>query len=94
LSMHPTVKPLALVVDAMRDCSRRGSVVLDAFAGSGTTIIAAEKIGRRAYCLELDAAYVDVAIRRWQNLTKKEAILQGTGQTFDELAAMRVFARN
>ena len=94
LSMHPTVKPLALVVDAMRDCSRRGSVVLDAFAGSGTTIIAAEKIGRRAYCLELDAAYVDVAIRRWQNLTKKEAILQGTGQTFDELAATRVFARN
>ena len=76
----------------MHDCSRRGSIVLDAFAGSGTTIVAGEKIGRRAYCLELDAAYVDVAIRRWQNFTKKEAILQATGQSFDELAPIRVSA--
>jgi integrase len=57
LGMHPTVKPVALVVDAMRDCSRRKSIVLDAFAGSGTTIVAAEQIGRRAFCLELDPAY-------------------------------------
>lgn len=61
LKMHPTVKPQLLVVDAMRDCSKRGDVVLDVFAGSGTTIIAAEQIGRRAYCMEIDPAYADVA---------------------------------
>lgn len=89
LGMHPTVKPVALVVDAMRDCSRRGSIVLDCFAGSGTTIMAAEQIGRRAFCLEVDAAYVDVAIRRWQLFTGRDAILKGTGQTFDGLMAAR-----
>ncbi len=89
LSTHPTVKPVALVVDAMRDCSRRGDVVLDAFAGSGTTIIAAEQIGRRAYCMEIDPLYVDVCIRRWQGYTKRDAILEGTGQTFEELAFSR-----
>jgi DNA modification methylase len=89
LSIHPTVKPLALVVDAMRDCSRRGSIILDAFAGSGTTIMAAEQIGRRAFCLELDPAYVDVAIRRWQRFTGRDAVLESTGQTFDELTADR-----
>jgi len=57
LTMHPTVKPVALVADAMRDCSRRGSIVLDAFAGSGTTIMAAEQIGRRAFCVEIDPTY-------------------------------------
>jgi hypothetical protein len=66
LKGHPTVKPVVLVADAMRDCSRRGDIVLDAFAGSGTTIVAAEQIGRRAYCIELDPAYADVCIRRWQ----------------------------
>ena len=75
------------IADAMRDCSRRGSIVLDAFAGSGTTIIAAEQTGRRAFCLEIDPLYADVAIRRWQKLTKRDAILEGTGQTFDALAA-------
>ena len=59
LSLHPTVKPTALVADAMRDCSRRGDIVLDPFMGSGTTILAAEKVGRRAYGLELDPLYVD-----------------------------------
>lgn len=63
LKMHPTVKPVAMIADAMRDCSRRGSIVLDAFAGSGTTIMAAEQIGRRAFCLEIDPHYADVAIR-------------------------------
>jgi DNA modification methylase len=86
LRMHPTVKPIALVVDALRDCSRRGSIVLDAFAGSGTTIMAAEQIGRRAFCLELDPAYVDLAIRRWQRFTRRDAILEKTGQSFDELS--------
>lgn len=87
LKMHPTVKPVAMIADAMRDCSRRGSVVLDAFAGSGTTIIAAEQTRRRAFCLEIDPHYADVAIRRWQKLTKRDAVLEGTGQTFDEVVA-------
>lgn len=63
--------------------------MLDAFAGSGTTIVAAERIGRRAYCLELDPLYADVSIRRWQAYTKCDAILEGTGETFEELAAAR-----
>jgi DNA modification methylase len=69
LAMHPTVKPVALVVDAIKDCSRRGDIVLDPFAGSGTTVIAAEKSRRRARAIEIDPAYVDVAIKRWQRLT-------------------------
>jgi DNA modification methylase len=89
LSTHPTVKPVALVADAMRDCSRRGQVVLDPFMGSGTTIMAAERVGRRAYGLELDPLYVDAAVRRWQAYTRRDAILKSTGQTFDEIAAVR-----
>jgi DNA modification methylase len=87
LQMHPTVKPTQLVVDAMKDCSKRGSIVLDPFLGSGTTVIAAEQVGRRAFGIELDPAYVDVAIERWQRLTKRDAILDGTSLTFDELRA-------
>ena len=89
LTVHPTVKPVALVADAMRDCSRRGDIVLDPFMGSGTTILAAEKVGRRGYGIEIDPLYVDVAIRRWQEFTKRDAILLATGQTFDEVAAER-----
>ncbi len=89
LAMHPTVKPVALVADAMRDCSRRGSIILDVFAGSGTTIMAAEQIGRRAFCVEIDPLYVDVCIRRWQRHTGKDATLESTGQTFDEVMAGR-----
>jgi DNA modification methylase len=89
LKMHPTVKPVALIADAMRDCSRRGSIILDAFAGSGTTIMAAEQIGRRAFCIEIDPRYFDVAIRRWQRFTGRDAILESTGQTFDELLTAR-----
>ncbi len=89
LAMHPTVKPIALVTDAMRDCSQRGDIVLDPFVGSGTTIMAAEKVGRRGYGLEIDPLYVDVAVRRWQAFTKRDAILAGTNQTFDEAAAAR-----
>jgi DNA modification methylase len=89
LSTHPTVKPVAMVADAMRDCSRRGDIVLDPFMGSGTTIMAAERVGRRGYGLELDPLYVDTAIRRWQAFTKRDAILKGTGQAFDEVAAAR-----
>ena len=89
LEAHPTVKPLAMVVDAVKDCSRRGGIVLDPFVGSGTTLLAAEKTGRIGRAMELDAYYVDVAIRRWQKLTGKSAIHLGTGRTFDELAAER-----
>jgi DNA modification methylase len=73
LALHPTVKPVALVADAIIDCSHRRGLILDCFAGSGTTLIAAEKTGRRAYAMELDPVYVDTAIRRWQAYTGKEA---------------------
>ena len=89
LKMHPTVKPVALIADAMRDCSRRGSIIVDAFAGSGTTIMAAEQIGRRAFCIEIDPRYVDVAIRRWQRFTGKDVTLESTGQTFEEALTAR-----
>jgi DNA modification methylase len=87
--MHPTVKPLALVTDAMRDCSRRGSIVLDAFAGSGTTIMTAEQTGRRSFCLEIDPRYADVSIRRWQRVSGRDAILESTSQTFEDLTLTR-----
>ena len=85
LAMHPTVKPTALVADAIKDCSARNGIVLDAFAGSGTTIIAAERTGRRAHGLELDPGYVDIAIERWQQLTGEDAVHIESGFTFDEL---------
>jgi DNA modification methylase len=86
LALHPTVKPVALVADAIRDCSRRGDIVLDLFIGSGTTIMAAERVGRRGFGMELDPLYVDTAIRRWQAHTKRDVLLMRTGQTFDEVA--------
>lgn len=89
LRMHPTVKPVAMIVDAMKDCSTRDAIVLDAFAGSGSTLIAAEHIGRRAYCLELDPQYCEVAIERWQRMTGKDAVLSETGQTLEELRHAR-----
>jgi DNA modification methylase len=82
LQMHPTVKPVAMVADAIIDCSRRGGIVLDCFAGSGTTLIAAQKTGRKAYAMELDPHYVDTAIRRWQTLTGLEAVHAESGRTF------------
>jgi DNA modification methylase len=75
LGMHPTAKPVALVADAIRDCSKRGQIVLDPFAGSGTTLIAAEKTGRRARLIEFDPAYCDGIVRRFAKLTGKEARL-------------------
>jgi DNA modification methylase len=89
LKMHPTLKPVALIADAMRDCSRRGSIILDAFAGAGSTIMAAEQIGRRAFCMEIEPRYVDVAIRRWQRVTGRDAILESTRQAFEEVFAAR-----
>src|SRR5262245_11514019 len=84
LQSHPTVKPVALVADAIKDCSKRGALVLDPFAGSGTTLIAAERTKRRAALIEIDPLYVDVIIRRWQASTGKEAICSTTGATFTE----------
>jgi hypothetical protein len=85
LAMHPTVKPLALVADALKDCSRRGGIVLDPFSGSGTTLIAAEKTGRRARVIELDQRYCDVAVRRWQNFTGKQAFLGDSDLSFETI---------
>jgi DNA modification methylase len=89
LAMHPTVKPVALIADAILDCSRRKGLILDPFAGSGTTIIAAERTGRRARAIELDAGYVDAALRRWQAMTGRMAIHLETGASFETLAAAR-----
>ena len=92
--MHPTVKPVALVADAIRDCSHRGDLVLDPFCGSGTILIAAERTGRKARALEIDPHYVDVAVRRWQTYTGKQAILSATGQTFEEVEEQRATAND
>jgi DNA modification methylase len=85
LALHPTVKPVALVADAILDCSARGDLVLDPFLGSGTTIIAAERTGRVCYGMELDPIYVDTIIRRWQRFTGKSAVHQKTGRSFEEI---------
>lgn len=89
LRLHPTVKPMLLIADAIRDCSRRGGIVLDPFLGSGTTLLAAEKTGRVCRGLELDPHYVDAAIGRWQAMTGKEAIHVDSGLSFAELASRR-----
>ena len=92
LQSHPTVKPVSLVADAMKDCTRRGDIVLDTFCGSGTTILAAERVGRRAFALEIEPRFVDVAIRRWRAFTRKDAIHLDSGRCFDELAVDRIAA--
>ncbi|RJF88613.1 DNA methylase N-4 [Oleomonas cavernae] len=85
LAMHPTVKPVALVEDAILDCSRRGDIVLDAFSGSGTTLIAAERAGRRSFGLELDPGYVDVTLKRFRDQTGIEPAHADSGLTLAEL---------
>jgi DNA modification methylase len=85
-ALHPTGKPVAMVGDAILDCTARGDIVLDTFLGSGTTLIAAERAGRRGYALELDPPYVDTAIRRWQTLTGESACHALSGHRFDDLA--------
>lgn len=89
LADHPTVKPVALVADAIRDVTKPGEIVLDAFMGSGTTILAAERTKRIAYGIEIEPGYIDVAIRRWSAMTGEEAMLAETGETFAEVAARR-----
>lgn len=87
LAMHPTVKPVAMIADAIRDCSKRRGIVLDAFSGSGTTLMACEETGRRARVLEIDPHYVDVAVLRWQKATGGKAMLADAGISFDEARA-------
>ncbi|WP_212611515.1 site-specific DNA-methyltransferase [Shimia haliotis] len=83
--LHPTMKPVSLVERAIRNSSRKGDLVFDPFGGSGTTLIAAEKTGRHASLIELDPKYVDVIVRRWQEFTGETAVLESSGQSFDDL---------
>jgi DNA modification methylase len=87
LALHPTVKPVALIADAILDCTARGDIVLDAFLGSGSTVIAAERVGRRCYGIEIDPLYVYTIVRRWESLTGRLAVHQPTGRSFKELEA-------
>lgn len=89
LSMHPTVKPVALIADAIKDCSRRGEIVLDLFGGSGSTLIAAASTGRRGYLLEYDGRYCDTIIRRWEQYSGKTARLDGSEDTLEDVATHR-----
>lgn len=92
LAMHPTVKPVAMVADAILDCSRRKDIVLDAFTGSGTTLVAAHRTGRRGYGIEIDPAYCDVIVRRMRETCGLEAVLDADGRSFDDMAAERLTA--
>jgi DNA modification methylase len=88
LESHPTVKPIALVADAMLDCTQRNDIVIDPYLGSGTTILAAERTGRRCHAIEIDGRYVDTAIKRWEQLTKQEA-KDVNGRTFAQTRSDR-----
>lgn len=90
LEMHPTVKPVALVQDALKDVTNRREIVLDPFGGSGSTLIAAEKCGRHARLLEIDPAYCDVIVRRYQTYAAKSATLLGADATFEDVTAERL----
>jgi DNA modification methylase len=87
LELHPTVKPVQLVMDALLDCSNRGDIVVDSFLGSGTTLLAAERTGRICRGIELDPLYVDTSIRRWQNMTGQDAIRVSDGKLFRDIEA-------
>ena len=84
--LHPTMKPVALVERAIRNSSKSRDIVLDPFGGSGTTLIAAERTGRRARLIELDPKYADVIVQRWQEQTERTAILERSGQSFGEVS--------
>jgi len=88
MDSHPTVKPIALVADAMLDCTKRNDIVIDPYLGSGTTILAAERTGRRCHGIEIDGRYADTAVRRWEQLTKQEA-KDINGRTFAQTRSDR-----
>ena len=94
LALHPTVKPVSLIADAIRDCSHHKGIILDPFAGSGTILVAAERTDRYARAIELDPKYIDVAVMRWQRVTGKQAVLAATGQTWDEVRDERLPAED
>jgi DNA modification methylase len=85
LALHPTVKPVAMIADAILDCSAPGDIVLDNFSGAGSTILAAERVGRICYAMEIDPAYVDTAVMRWKKKTGKLAIHAETGKYFERV---------
>ena len=87
--LHPTMKPVELVERAIRNSSKSRDIVLDPFGGSGTTLIACERTGRQARLIELDPRYVDVIVRRWQQQTGRQAVLESDGRNFDEIAGDR-----
>ena len=86
---HPTVKPVSMIIDAIRDCSRRGDIILDPTGGSGTTMIAAERTGRKGRLMEIEGLYVDLTIRRWQAVTGQQATRTADGKSFDQIALER-----
>jgi DNA modification methylase len=90
LALHPTLKPVLLIEEAIKDVTRRGELVLDPFGGAGSTLIAAERCGRDACLIELDELYCDVSVRRYQDYTGKTARLEASDQTFEDVAASRV----
>ena len=92
LRSHPTVKPVALIADAIKDCTRRDDIILDSFCGSGATLLAAERVGRIGYGIEIDPVYLDLAIRRWQSFTGKDAIHAECSLTFEDIADQRTGA--
>lgn len=90
---HPTPKPIAMVEDVCMDCTEKGDLIVDVFGGGGTTLMAAERTGRRARLLEIDPGYMDVIVERWQSFTGRQAMLVGTGLTFAQVRAHRAKAR-
>jgi DNA modification methylase len=89
LASHPTVKPIAMVADAILDCTGKGDIILDPFLGSGTTLLAAEKVGRIGFGIEFEPGYVDVTIKRWEEMAKLEAALEENGVSFEEVRNQR-----
>jgi DNA modification methylase len=89
LELHPTVKPVAMVEDAIRDCAQRKGIVLDPFSGSGTTLVGSERTGRCGFAIELDPLYCDVSLRRLRSVCGLQAVLQATGQKFEDVTAQR-----
>jgi DNA modification methylase len=87
---HPTMKPVAMIADAIKDCTRRNNIVLDTFCGAGTTLLAAERTGRRARGVEIEPKYVDVAIRRWQAFSGRDVVHMASGLSFEEVAYQRL----
>ena len=90
--LHPTMKPVELIERALINSSKSGDIVVDFFAGSGSTLIACERHGRNARLMEIDSKYADVIVRRWQEYTGNSAVLQGDGRTFEDIARERLEA--